>query len=52
MDSTTQRRPLAIIKAQPEDAAEARYRAALKTGQLVVVSRMAGEEYTWIVQVA
>lgn len=52
MTDTTQRKPLAIIKAQKEVAAEARYRAALKTGQLVVASRMAGQEHIWIVQVA
>ena len=52
MTDTTQHRPLAIIKARPEDAAEMRYRAALKTGLLVVASRWAGHLDTWIIQVA
>ncbi len=53
MDSTTQHKLLAIIKARPEDAAEMRYRAALKTGRLVVASPgWTGQTDTWIIRVA
>ena len=43
---------IATIQATMEDAAEIRYRMALRLEKLVVTSRISGQQYTWLVRVA